>query len=544
MKKKSIERTAPIPTRKKGYWVTAQVVGDILVLNMFHEKKLYARHCLDLRTREYATLEGTAWNAKKIEGALGCRPEEYANYYYTTSETDRRLAERFRLSKEDEALINERIAPLTEDWWVGDGTVDKLRRIELERGRELRETLEINRKARVRDIMDSVPEPPDGMREWLDGILTGGMDYMTRNHDVATYTCSACGAVSRLADIRCEDGTKKPRHKDMVFCPACGARAQIIKRSNGVVVSTHFMVIQPMDEKQSVTRHFRGMVQCGEGMHKRVFIEERVRLTLPKHPKGKECVIYYRNHYMEFDNKSNPQNERIYDGYLYDGGIEEALRGTAYEPWSRLFAQLAAAGQKLDYNRMMVAYRNDAYIRLMEMLFKGRFYKLLQEQSGEIYFWDAGYHGGMNLHGNTIEEVFGIEDRQKINRIRDKDGGEDMVAWMQWSDECGQKVSDKALGWIAKNGLGVEDMDFMDYGMSVEQAMNYIERQKKESYPKLTPKQVCAQYRDYLGMCERLGKDMEDAIVYRPRELKRRHDEAVLQIELQEAQLKADEYSR
>lgn len=40
-------------------------------------------------------------------------------------------------------------------------------------------------------------------------------------------------------------------------------------------------------------------------------------------------------------------------------------------------------------------------------------------------------------------------------------------------------------------------------------------------------KEVLWQYVDYLDMAEQLGKRMDDAMVYRPRELKRRHAEAV-----------------
>jgi hypothetical protein len=55
---------------------------------------------------------------------------------------------------------------------------------------------------------------------------------------------------------------------------------------------------------------------------------------------------------------------------------------------------------------------------------------------------------------------------------------------------------------------------------------------------------VIYQYEDYMSMCEKLHKDTSDALVYRPRELKRRHDEAVAQIERQRAQVKAEEYSK
>ena len=44
-------------------------------------------------------------------------------------------------------------------------------------------------------------------------------------------------------------------------------------------------------------------------------------------------------------------------------------------------------------------------------------------------------------------------------------------------------------------------------------------------------------------MCEKLKKDVSDEMIFRPRELKRRHDEAVAELERRKAEIKADEYS-
>lgn len=63
--------------------------------------------------------------------------------------------------------------------------------------------------------------------------------------------------------------------------------------------------------------------------------------------------------------------------------------------------------------------------------------------------------------------------------------------------------------------------------MSPEQIMNYVQRQQDTSYPGKSASEVITQWRDYLAMCKRLGKRTNDEMVYRPRELKRRHDEAV-----------------
>ena len=74
--------------------------------------------------------------------------------------------------------------------------------------------------------------------------------------------------------------------------------------------------------------------------------------------------------------------------------------------------------------------------------------------------------------------------------------------------------------------------------------MNYVTRQQAESYPEMSAHSVISQYEDYMDMCKKLKKDTSDPMVYRPKELKRRHNEAVLEIEANSARLEAEEWSR
>lgn len=55
-----------------------------------------------------------------------------------------------------------------------------------------------------------------------------------------------------------------------------------------------------------------------------------------------------------------------------------------------------------------------------------------------------------------------------------------------------------------------------------------IARQKKEQYAGMTAEAVLEEYKDYLSMCVACCKNMADEMVYRPRELKRRHDEVAV----------------
>lgn len=102
MKKAKVEATEPVKTRKKGGWITTQLVDeDILVLNIYKNRILTARHCINIDTGEYATLQGKIWSTTKIERALGQKYEP--GYYYYDSKVEKRV----RMSKEDEEIYTE-----------------------------------------------------------------------------------------------------------------------------------------------------------------------------------------------------------------------------------------------------------------------------------------------------------------------------------------------------------------------------------------------------------------------------------------------------
>ena len=66
MKKAKVEATEPVKTRKKGCWITTQLVDEeILVLNIYENRILTARHCINIDTGEYATLQGKIWSTTK-----------------------------------------------------------------------------------------------------------------------------------------------------------------------------------------------------------------------------------------------------------------------------------------------------------------------------------------------------------------------------------------------------------------------------------------------------------------------------------------------
>ncbi len=544
MKKAKVEACVPVKARKMGWWITTQLVDDvILVLNIYRNKILQSRHCINVLTGEYATLKGKIWFNTKIEHALGLE-YNYPYYYYSDDE----YYKRGNMSLEDDQYIRDVIKlPYKE------AAVAIISEKETEYGREKRERAEMNRIERVNSVMSRIPAVPEDLREWIDQKELKGTDFALKDRKTHKWSCSACGR--EFSDVKSKD---KPRDRELIKCPKCKKKIVILTRKQKIDVKTHIALVQPIDKDMSTVRYFEAVIQCIPGLRKQIDITEQIRMVLHKDDKnisnGKYCSIYYEQyndpayedgiHIGIFDNKSNPANKSWHQCYLYNQGVREAFKDTVYEGWSNIFEYMAAVGIKANYNRLMYTKDDQNVINLVELLVKGRFRQLISEESESISYWSSAYGGALRLDGSSIEDVFNISDRQKINHIRDRNGGKRMLYWMQWSDRHHQKISDKALSWLIDNNLESEDMKWLMCRFTVEQSMNYIERQRKESYKRTTARMVISQYEDYMYMCEKLHKDTSDAIIYRPRELKRRHDEAVAAIERLNAQIKADEYSK
>ncbi|MBQ8559073.1 MAG: PcfJ domain-containing protein [Tyzzerella sp.] len=531
MRKKAIEQLTPTKTKKGGWSVTVQTLDRILILNVYKDRLLQGRHCINADTREYEQWDEKKkeWHHKKLVNLLG-----YTGTWYSHCEAEKRL----KMTAEEEKIIFDMFSKK----YKSDSTFDVIDNAETDREREKRYKAEEGRWNRVKEVMEKVPKLQEGISDWIFE-KAGNIDYAFYDKKQKKWYCTACEKSYGEKYLHRIDGGEKIRHNDMVICPRCKKVIQAKKRTRTQTMQTHFMILQPLDELRSVARHFDVEIEWStDGRTIDMLESTRVTLFKLKHSPKYVCDIYWKQWGL-FDNKGNPQNRRMYSGYLYEENIEECLSDTAYEPWARLFKQLAIAGKKLNYNRLMATQNDPDFINTIEYLFKGKFNRLLQESSEDISLWSCKYFGPLHKNGKNIEEVFEIKDRQKINRIRDLDGGKKILDWMRWSDQTGKKIPQDVLEWLLKNNLERSDTKFIAERMSLQQIMNYVKRQQEEGYSGRSTKAILEQWKDYLNMCVCLKKRTADEMVYRPRELKKRHDEAVMEIELRNAEINADEYS-
>lgn len=552
MKRKAILNLTPTPAGREGNIFTVQALETILIINYWKNRVLAGRYCLDTKSGEYEVNLADTGEWRRYKLSTFCAGDSL--YWYLRHQREEIEFD----SPEDEALVRKMLCLEEESASFGEDDVFwDISIRESDYLREQREWREIRRKQRIAELMDQVPALTDAMIRWIDAQM-GETDYLfeQKPEEGGGWFCSACKGVSTeeevLQAIRGEDageketvhaGRKKKkrhiRHNDQVYCPKCYQRLEVKKRGEPQV-KRRVMVLQPMDEERSIARYIDACMTWRRG--RSLFLSEGVRHLFSR-KQGEKEVLYYNKYTTgdprsrnaaEFDDRHNQGNRSMGEVLLYPEGIIPALSGTWYAGWGELFTQMAKAGLTLDYHRMMLV-TGRGIDGMVEYLFKGRFYQLLRETVHRYIFdGNRNYFGSLNPEGKTAKEVFWIEDKQKINRIRQRDGGILLVRWMRWSEETGIPLKEEVLDWLEKEKLECRDLNFILDRMRPMQVMHYVKRQQEEGHVRQKVRTVLSQWQDYLSMCTKEGKDVQDALVYRPRQLKRRHDEIVEEIRKRE----------
>lgn len=546
MKKKLVEKLKPTGTRKSGDVVTTQVKDGILILNLYKDKKLYGRYCMNVDTGEYADVnEKNIWGTRKLENIMD------SNAYNPWTPVNKKV--RFD-TKEDEERILKALLHETEG-----STWSRISSMETRYNIDCNARKEDSKQRRIEEEINAIPPLPD-MEDWVNKLIDG-KDYAFWDRESGDYCCTACGKTYSI--------TEKWKNNQKATCPACGKEIVVKKQAKRIHIPAQVMVVQNVDEYRTAIRFVDVRMEWNAG-YKR-YLNTSVAMVIMAYKqrhKLRRNISYrlyynqsaklddfgddrYRGHYgwRRRDGfwDGNPGSRRTGKCYLYPDGVE-ALDGTIYERWTRTFEQMAAGLHPFYYNQfLMSCYVTQNLVPMTEYLYKGRFYKLLSEVSARIWptmnWQQVSYYGDLNPEGQTIEEVFNIDDRQVINRLRDMNGGLDIYYWLKLTHEEGWKISQETLTWLTKGNISMSTVGFILGKMSLQQIMNYVKRQQKESYSGKSAKEVLIQWNDYMQMCKRLHRKVDDEMIYRPRELKRRHDEAVVELEAREAKIEADEYS-
>lgn len=412
------------------------------------------------------------------------------------------------------------------------------------------------RLAELEERCKNMPDLPEDFEDFCKSCFGLSVCYYKRRKNHADLFCCACGesyTIRTQAKETYEGSMEKvyetPIHGRTGKCIKCG---KFIEYSSGVRRAASYtdrktiLIGQRYQEKGYVLRNFEVTRTYAKERKEEYVFEEMVRsFYLPGKRKvqedWKKWNWYYNNKYWDYTGFGGFFKQTEHKGDVYPNTYRQ-MRGTCLE--YSMINQYIEYEENKDYTVTAWTYNLRDYLNayqrfpVIEALVKIGAYGIVKDMT---YSWRSNiFH--INNRAKTPYDMLRIK-KKRFAQIADKTWKS--IYWLEWYqyERKNGDIDDAVIEFFVKEFIDVKEIGDMLAHMTPKQCMNYLLRQKQESYEKHSIRSIVSQYSDYISMCIRLGKNISDEMVYRPRQLKRRHDECVAQIERQKAQVKAEEYS-
>lgn len=362
---------------------------------------------------------------------------------------------------------------------------------------------------RVAALMAAIPTVPDEAEEWVyDKVFPEQMMFVEKKETGTECSCTACGS-----SVQPGKGWK---HNIRITCPSCGRAVIVKKLVRRVEKKQKVILFFELDQKTWVERLFTA--KCvWEGRMKKIYLNAEITVLINKgefwgkvyYGQGHECDEFAQDWWI-----TNPISKRWGDALLYPGNLKEILPMTGLQ--NSGIDIMAGKGIPFDVNAFIITFKERQY---MEYLIKGGFTELTADILRRYRRWSDP--SGFNRKANNLRDFLRL-DGNRLNRLKQLNGGLSAWKWLQYECDSGSRVSQESLEYLEKNRIWPEDMrEYLEELGSVQRVVNYLKKQK------MKPLSTITTWKDYLNMARAEGMDIEDDIVRFPKDLKARHDELV-----------------
>ena len=383
-------------------------------------------------------------------------------------------------------------------------------------------------------------KPVKGIEDYARKQFGTHIIWYHRKGYYAQCMCAECGKIyvirTKETGDPFEDDLARievPARDRATKCRQCGTKA-IFKPTGHTKYEHHFDRIcygQKIDDEHFVFRIFytTQSIRAGEETEYRCYEDERIYLEKGKKPTRYDHYAYYANGtwYQEnaWHKRSTGENwwykvhPRTYREIKKTGmfkyvPVEERIMDR-YRDETGLMDYYIAAARYPDFEMIIKMGLTEYALRLVERL-----------------------PCNLNPRGKKIEDRLRI-NKDRIKELIEAKGGIDTLTLFQLERRSGAHWSDEDIEIIKTlmhNTYGHEWKTALKY-ISPVRIRNYMKKQRiwpneKDSWQKSHNKRECRnEYYDYISMRAASGYDMTDEVVLFPKDLKRRHDEMVLEIE-------------
>lgn len=373
--------------------------------------------------------------------------------------------------------------------------------------------------------MEQTPELPKDWDRWVSkvGIQENYIFYRYDRRGVKEGYCTYCEK---------EVPISHPKHNKQGTCPRC--RHKITFKSKGkaaeVVITDekHMYLIQRCEDGFMIrefigkriyrrpegyrtakcrSREIRRVIYDSEGHGLRAYYWGDYKHSELRWIKTELCDSYTQPYYYYY---YHIREGRVYGRTLPDLAKKE-LRKTG-------LVEAAARAKEIDPEKYLAVW---ARVPELERLAKAGLSTLVREC---IYNRNSIENCFKNRLYGGLKKLLGI-DSQELARLRRWNGGISFLRWLQYEKATGKPLPDHVISWLCQENIKADDLKFIGSRMSMVQIYNYVRRQMKENG--MESGEVLTTWSDYLAMAERFHMDTQDAIIYRVRKLRKRHDELV-----------------
>ena len=365
------------------------------------------------------------------------------------------------------------------------------------------------------DLLQIPPVPKDWER-WVSkvGIQENFIFYRYDKKGTHTGHCSFCDK---------EVPIKRPHYNKVGHCPCC--RHKVVYKSIGkfgrLWTKDAYMYLIQRCKDGFVIREFMGQRFYSKETYQtpKLSIQEIRRAVYS--PDAKPLRAYCWGRYKLHTLRWIPTGLCVPFRSYYYSDQSGRVYGKTIPSLSKLELSRTglpeiAIGSVIDPEHYLAVFRE---IPLLEKLVKARLPRLAGECVSDYHEFQQRFGASK---ATSLTGIMGI-DQQELKRLRAQNGGLRFLDWLRYEKAAKTQVPDDVVAWFCAEKITVNDLKFIHGKMSLTQIRNYIRRQMSETG--MTSGEVLNTWADYLSMAKRFGMDTDDAIIYRVRKLKKRHDE-------------------
>lgn len=391
-----------------------------------------------------------------------------------------------------------------------------------------RDRAEARRFQRIKEKMAAVPEPTEAFRKWALAHVEEHMMFMRpfRKEKSTRAICSSCQKEHEFQ-------RRQIRPRQTITCPSCKAACTVRRVDYGhvnPVPEYHFQKEVLLFQKigsEFCERHFYAqswMDVSGESSS----LAEIARIFYPAGEyspcwhgednfgkRGKGSIYYNKfdpwscNTFWDDRNLCGIANINIGTGPVYPRTINRKMfDGTRYQ-----YCAMELVKDERGFAPISYLEKYDEMPQMVEMMVKTGLRRMALEIS-RLEFDGFG----------KAWERLGITKKQ-LNRLRHINGGRRALIWMRHEEGAGRIIDDDTMRYFERERIDPEDINFISDRMSERKIVNYIVRQQR--LRKMKPQDILILWRDYLSMALRMKMDVQKELIYKPRDVKRAHDDAV-----------------